>query len=239
MTTTTPGRIAAGDVAVLDNAAWESLSGPHAHFARGEGRVLGYPRDVSPLMAFPDDPTDAEWAVAADLVGPGGAVPFSGNAIPPTGWTVAGGFEGVQLVATSVSARAEGEAVTLTAHDVPDMLALVERTQPGPFLPRTIELGTYLGIRRDGRLIAMAGERLHPPGWTEISAVCTDADSRGEGLATRLVLAVAHNIVNRGDTPFMHANAANTNAIRLYESLGFTLRRRSTMTLVVPPGATP
>lgn len=239
MTATASGDVTSRDVAVLDNAAWESLHGPHARFARGSGRVLGYPQDVSPLMAFPDDPTDAEWAVAADLVGPGGAVPFSGNVIPPTGWTITGGFDGVQLVATTVEPRVDDEAVTLSSRDVPEMLDLVERTKPGPFLPRTIELGTYLGIRRDGQLIAMAGERLHPPGWTEISAVCTDANYRGEGLATRLVLAVAHNIVGRGDTPFMHANAANTHAIRLYESLGFTLRRRSTMTLVVPPGATP
>ena len=86
----------------------------------------------------------------------------------------------------------------LGAADVPEMLDLVERTQPGPFLARTVELGTYLGIRRDGRLVAMAGERLHPPGFTEISAVCTDAAYRGQGLATRLVRAVAAGIRRRG-----------------------------------------
>jgi predicted GNAT family acetyltransferase len=106
------------------------------------------------------------------------------------------------------------------------MLALVERTKPGPFRARTIELGTYLGIRRDGALVAMAGERLHPPGWTEISAVCTDPAFRGQGLATRLVLAVAAGIRARGDVPFLHAAATNTNAIRLYESLGFRLRQQ-------------
>jgi hypothetical protein len=86
-------------------------------------------------------------------------------------------------------------------------------------------MGTYLGVRRGGRLVAMAGERLHPPGWTEISAVCTDAEHRGEGLATRLVLAVAAGIRERGDTPFLHASAANVDAIRLYAALGFRLRR--------------
>lgn len=237
MTAATFPAVASPAVAVLDNAAWESLSGPHAHFARGRGRVRSYPLDVSPLMAFPDDPTDAEWIAAAELVGPGGAVRFSGKTTRvPQGWTVSGGFDGVQLVATTIDPRPDGEAVTLTTHDVPEMLALVERTKPGPFRPRTIELGTYLGIRRDGQLIAMAGERLHPPGWTEISAVCTDTAYRGEGLATRLVLAVAHNIVHRGDTPFLHANAANTAAIRLYQSLGFTLRRRSSTKIVVAPG---
>jgi len=131
----------------------------------------------------------------------------------------------VQLVDDGMATAPEPDALRLGPADVPEMLDLVRRTQPGPFLPRTIEMGTYLGIRRDGALIAMAGERLHPPGWTEISAVCTDPAFRGEGLATRLILAVAHGIRERGETPFLHTGAANTNAIRLYESLGFALRR--------------
>ena len=136
-------------------------------------------------------------------------------------------LDGVQLVDDGLAAAPDPEAVRLGPADVPEMLDLVERTRPGPFLPRTVELGTYLGIRRNGALIAMAGERLHPPGWTEISAVCTDPDFRGEGLATRLILAVAHGIRERGETPFLHTAASNTNAIRLYESLGFRLRRRT------------
>lgn len=136
--------------------------------------------------------------------------------------------EGVQLVDDGVAAMPDPDALTLGTEDVPEMLALVERTRLGPFLPRTIELGTYLGFRRDGALIAMAGERMHPPGWTEISAVCTDPTFRGEGLATRLVLALAAGIRARGERPFLHASADNAGAIRLYESLGFTLRRRLT-----------
>jgi predicted GNAT family acetyltransferase len=114
---------------------------------------------------------------------------------------------------------------------VPEILELIACTEPGPFLPRTIELGTYLGIRRDGILVAMAGERQHPPGWTEISAVCTHGAYRGRGLATRLVRAVAAGIRERGETPFLHAIATTTNAIRLYESIGFTLRRRTAFTV--------
>jgi predicted GNAT family acetyltransferase len=106
---------------------------------------------------------------------------------------------------------------------VPEILDLVERTKPGPFAKRTIEMGRYLGIRREGRLIAMAGERLRPPGWTEVSAVCTDPDFRGQGLAARLTLAVAAGILERGELPFLHAAATNTNAIRLYEGLGFEI----------------
>ncbi|WP_369244164.1 GNAT family N-acetyltransferase [Streptomyces sp. R41] len=210
----------------LDNPALGSLAGPHAHFAERRGRVLRYPADVSPWLALPDEPDVDDWADLAALVGPGAEAPLAGfTGQTPDGWEVTFSVEGVQLVDDGIAAAPDAEAVRLGAADVPEMLDLVERTRPGPFLPRTVELGTYLGIRRSGALIAMAGERLHPPGWTEISAVCTDPGFRGEGLATRLILAVAHGIRERGETPFLHTAAGNTNAIRLYESLGFRLRR--------------
>ncbi|MFE9767568.1 GNAT family N-acetyltransferase [Streptomyces sp. NPDC005808] len=210
----------------LDNPALGALTGPHAHFAERRGRVLRYPLDVSPWMALPDDPGADDWADLANLVGPGGDAMLAGyTGQTPDGWEVTFSLEGVQLVDDGIAAAPDPEAVRLGPADVPEMLDLVERTRPGPFLPRTVELGTYLGIRRNGALIAMAGERLHPPGWTEISAVCTDPDFRGEGLATRLILAVAHGIRERGETPFLHTAANNTNAIRLYEALGFRLRR--------------
>ncbi|SDJ04226.1 Predicted acetyltransferase, GNAT family [Frankineae bacterium MT45] len=224
----------------LDNPARAALTGPHAHFAERRGDVLRYPVDVSPFLALPDEPTAADWLDVAELVGAGGIFPVAGGGAaspvtPPAHWTVVSRGEGVQLVADGVVGVFDDEVVNLGAEDVPEMLDLVERTKPGPFLPRTVELGRYLGIRRDGRLIAMAGERLHPPGWTEISAVCTDADHRGAGLATRLVLSVAAGIQERGETPFMHASARNHNAIRLYESLGFRLRRRITFVAVQVP----
>jgi predicted GNAT family acetyltransferase len=131
------------------------------------------------------------------------------------------------MIGTALEARADPETVVLGPDDVPEILDLIARTEPGPFRERTIEMGTYLGIRRDGALIAMAGERQHPPDWTEISAVCTDPQHRGQGLATRLVRAVAAGIRERGETPFLHALAGNTAAIRLYESIGFTRRRRA------------
>ncbi|SOD74854.1 predicted GNAT family acetyltransferase [Jatrophihabitans sp. GAS493] len=221
---------------LLDNPARAALLGPHAHFAERRGEVLRYPVDVSPFLALPDEPTDQDWRDVADLVGPGGIFPVAGLSVaPPEDWNVVSRGAGVQLVDDGITPAFDDEAVRLTAADVPEMLALVERTKPGPFLQRTVELGTYLGIRRNGALIAMAGERLHPPGWTEISAVCTDADYRGQGLASRLVLAVAAGIRDRGETPFMHAAASNVNAIRLYESLGFRLRRSTTFVGVQVP----
>ncbi|MGI5452156.1 GNAT family N-acetyltransferase [Streptomyces sp. CA-249302] len=211
---------------ILDNPALASLTGPHAHFAERRGRVLRYPVDVSPWLALPDEPDAEDWADLAGLWGPGAEVPLPGfRGEVPDGWEVTLRLDGVQLVDDGLDTAPDPEAVRLGPADVPEMLDLVARTRPGPFEARTIELGTYLGIRRDGALVAMAGERLHPPGWTEISAVCTDSAHRGEGLATRLILAVAHGIRERGETPFLHTAAANTTAIRLYESLGFALRR--------------
>lgn len=211
---------------VLDNPALASLTGPHAHFAERRGRVLRYPVDVSPWLALPDELGPQDWADVAALCGPGAEVALPGfRGEVPAGWEVTMQIDGVQLVDDGLAAAPDPEAVRLGPADVPEMLDLVARTRPGPFEARTIELGTYLGIRRDGALVAMAGERLHPPGWTEISAVCTDPAFRGAGLATRLILAVAHGIRERGETPFLHTGAGNTGAIRLYESLGFALRR--------------
>jgi len=221
---------------ILDNPAWAALTGPHARFAERIGLAARYPADVSPFTALADSTDPRAWEDLATLVGPGATTPVTGTTAPPEGWEVVQHGQGVQLVDTSLRAEADPEAVRLGADDVPEMLDLIARTKPGPFLPRTVELGTYLGLRQDGRLIAMAGERLRPPGWTEISAVCTDPDHRGRGLAGRLVRAVAAGIRERGDTPFLHASAANTNAIRLYESIGFTLRRHSTFLLIRTPG---
>ena len=210
----------------LDNPVLASLAGPHARHARTQGTAARYPADVSPFCALPDEPGPADWADAAGLVAAGETVLFPAVvAAPPAGWAVIRLGEGVQMVASTLMAEPDPEAVPLGPADVPAMLSLAERTKPGPFLPRTIELGRYLGIRRGGSLVAMAGERLSPPGWTEISAVCTDPAWRGHGFASRLTRAVAAGITARGDIPFLHAIAANTTAIRLYEQLGFAYRR--------------
>lgn len=222
---------------VLDNPALASLNGHHSRFAERRGEVARYLTEVSVWTGIPDEPTEQDWSDLTELIGPGGVVGLPPTLGAPIGWTEVGGGEGVQLVDQSVAARPDPEAIVLTPDDVPEILELIERTKPGPYLPRTIELGTYLGFRRGGRLIAMAGERLHPPGFTEISAVCTDAEFRGQGLGTRLVLAVAAGIRERGETPLLHAAATNVNAIRLYEKLGFRLRRRSAMRAVQIPGA--
>ncbi|MEV0911769.1 GNAT family N-acetyltransferase [Streptomyces hokutonensis] len=223
---------------VLDNPAWAALTGPHAHLAERVGRAARYPVDVAGFHAITDNDDPRAWADLATLIGPGGTAAVRGVAETPDGWEIVRSGQGVQLVDTGLRAEPDPEAVRLGADDVPEILDLVARTEPGPYLPRTVELGTYLGIRHEGRLVALAGERLHPPGWTEISAVCTDPDHRGRGLATRLVRAVAAGIKERGDHPFLHAAATNTNAIRLYESIGFTLRARTVFSFVRFAGPT-
>ncbi|WP_240930516.1 GNAT family N-acetyltransferase [Isoptericola sp. BMS4] len=233
-----PGPARSPGDAVLDEPRWSSLTGAHAHLAQGNELVLRYPADVSPFGAVRswDDPD--VWDAIVDVVGHGAEFPTppAGVALPE-GWERVFFLEGVQLVETEdLRTRPDAEAVTLGADDVPEMLALVERSRPGPFLPRTYLMGRYVGIRRGGRLVAMAGERLQPAGWTEISAVTTDPDHRGQGLATRLVLDVAHHVRERGARAMLHASAANTSAIRLYEALGFRLRARPAFGAVRTPG---
>jgi ribosomal protein S18 acetylase RimI-like enzyme len=216
------------DTAVLDNPAWASLHGAHARFAQVNGRAARYHPDVAPFHALSDPADPRAWTDLAELVGPEVEVAVAGGPDRPfPGWMLTHRVGGVQLVDVALRAEADPEALPLGADDVPEMLELVARNQPGPFRPRTVELGTYLGLRRHGALIAMAGERLHPGGWTEISAVCTDRAYRGRGVATRLVRAVAAGIRARGETPFLHTSAGNTAAIRLYRSIGFELRRET------------
>jgi ribosomal protein S18 acetylase RimI-like enzyme len=217
------------DESVLDAPVWQSLTGVHGRFAERLGRAARYHRDVAPFHALADPADPAAWHDLTRLAGPGAEIAVAGP-IPHEhpGWELTAEIPGVQLIDVTRRAEPDPEAVILSAADVPEILDLIARTQPGPFRPRTVELGTYLGIRRGGALIAMAGERLRPPGWTEISAVCTDPAYRGQGLATRLVRAVAAGIRARGETPFLHTSATNTSAIRLYESIGFRLRRHTT-----------
>ena len=227
----------------LDHAAWASLTGPHRHLAEGTTRVLRYPPDVSPIVAIPPIVDEEVWSHLHALVGSGAVVAFAGGVGQiPAGWDMVFKGAGVQLIATDALRTDEPspeEIVALGAADAAEMVELVARTKPGPFEARTYVLGGYVGIRRGGALVAMVGERLHPPGWTEISAVCTDAGHRRQGLATALVRAVAGNIRRRGDTPFLHSAKSNVNAIRLYESLGFRIRREAQFTAVRTPASQP
>jgi ribosomal protein S18 acetylase RimI-like enzyme len=223
-----PGRIiGVAGPAFLDNPVWHALTGPHAAFAERVGKAVRYQPDVAVFAGLPDTPGASDWEALTKLVGPGGVATLAraGAVVPtPAGWEEVFRGAGVQMIATAVSAQRDRSVVTLSADDVPQMLDLVKRTDPGPFARRTIELGTFLGVRQDGRLVAMAGERLRTPGYVEVSGVCTDADYRGRGLASALVQAVVADIVEGGAQAVLHTRADNVNAIRLYEQLGFAWR---------------
>ncbi len=210
----------------LDRPVWPSLA-THRHLALGDDLARRYAPDVN-LFASARDDSDEALAQLARLVAPGEQVyVLQVPAIAvPTGLIALKQARGVQMVASApIPPEPDtGDMVSLGDADASEMLALAQLTQPGPFLPRTCQMGQFTGIRIDGRLAAMAGERFRLSGWTEVSGVCTHPDFRGRGLARRLSRHVAARIATRGDTAFLHAWRDNTAAIRLYASLGFAWR---------------
>jgi ribosomal protein S18 acetylase RimI-like enzyme len=220
---------------VLDDPAWHSLVGPLARFATGAGAA----RRISPQHSIftavdpAADPVDAGRDLAAVLAPGERGVLVGARVVVPPGFHELGRGTALQmvldddvsLVAAGASARGI-EVAELGESDVVDMLALIDNARPGPFLERTVELGTYLGVRADGELIAMAGERLRPPGYVEISAVSTHDRARRRGLALLVVSEVATRALARGDTPFLHVVTTNEAAIPVYERLGFRTRCR-------------
>jgi predicted GNAT family acetyltransferase len=138
-----------------------------------------------------------------------------------------------QMIGTPVESAIPGlEIVRLGADDVPAMMALTELTKPGPFSARTRELGTFLGIRIDGQLVAMIGERMKPANYTEITAVCVHPSHRGRGYAQALLAAVSRQITARGEIPFLHVFSNNSSAIALYRRQGMEIRRRLHVTVL-------
>ena len=227
------------DDARLDDPVYAALSGPHSRFAQRSGRSLRYDPDIAPFLALPSEPSRADWQDAIELVPPGTAAATLHDGFPlPESLEVTLSFELVQMIGERVRGTHEPDVITLGAPDVPEMIELVHTTEPGPFFERTIELGRYVGIRRDGALVAMAGERLRFDGWTEISAVCTAPAYRGQGLASRLVSTLVADIQDRGERVFLHVLTSNTGAIRLYEALGFRARRSRTISVLTRSAAT-
>jgi ribosomal protein S18 acetylase RimI-like enzyme len=222
----------------LDNAVWHALRGPHAEFALVRESARRYRPDVSVFGAV-EALHDAGWAGLEALAGPGGEIILFrvGAPTPPDGWDILGGGTGHQLVLDRhPKTTSSHDGIRELGHgDVAAMLALVERSRPGPFVERTVELGGYLGRFDEGRLVAMAGRRLALPGYVEISAVTTDPDARGRGYASLLTTLVAQGIQAEGSTPFLHVADHNVAAKRLYEQLGFVERALVSFTLLRAP----
>jgi ribosomal protein S18 acetylase RimI-like enzyme len=219
--------VPAAEESVLDNPVWSALTGRQAPLAVRRGFAARFDPAVSPFVGLADDSADS-WADLAELLPAGAAAVMFQPAHVAVGWTETFSALGLQMIAETVEPlrpRDDSGILALGPDDYAEMHDLASRTRPGPFERRTPELGGYLGVRRDGELVAMAGERLRPTGWTEISAVCTDESVRGQGLAGRLVRAVATSVTDRGDRAMLHVAASNSGAIALYERLGFRIRR--------------
>ncbi len=225
----------------LDNPVWQALTGPHATVAEGGEFARRYRPEYSVWCAVHDDADPAAWAEMRSIVGPGGAALFSGFPTHPERWTVEREFRIRQLVLDDPIGDSTHDrlrthrARLLGPDDASAMGTLAETTQPGPWRPRTPELGNFFGIDEDHALVAMAGERLQLPTAVEISGVCTHTRSRGRGYAAALVVTVAHQIQARSALPFLHVREANTDAIRLYRRLGFRVRTVKDVALLRAP----
>lgn len=212
---------------LLDNPVWSALSTTHARFAEGDDLAKRYPVDVAPFAATRDQSIESYQSLAR-LLGPEGTAAFPLATMPvlPTGWTVVRKIDSAQMVWNIKTALPVDHSFEeLNISHVDEMLGLVELAKPGPFSKRTPDLGSYLGIREAGKLVAMAGERLKPYRHTEISAVCTHPDHRGRGYSSSLVSILIQRITERNEIPFLHVRTENVNAIRVYEKLGFKTRR--------------
>ncbi|TCK22900.1 GNAT family N-acetyltransferase [Pseudonocardia endophytica] len=224
------------DDVLPERPALDALGGPLAGFGRSKGRAAVFDADVTPFAGVGADPGATDWADLAALLGPGGTAVLTGPREQlPDGWEAIIPLDGVQMDGGALETRPDPGAVVLGGTDREAMADLVTRTRPGPWKLRTGELGLYLGIRDGDELVSMAGERMRGPGWTEISAVCTDEAYRGRGYAERLVRAVAHHVVERGDRPMLHASAANEHALRQYRRWGFVFSRPMCFDLVRAP----
>ena len=212
---------------LLDNPVWSALSTTHASFAEGDELAKRYPVDVAPFAATRDQSTGSYDSLARVLgLGVTAALPLAAMPDLPAGWTVVRNVDSAQMVWNgSVPPPVKHTLEDLDVSQIDEMVALVELTKPGPFFRRTPELGSYLGVREKGQLVAMAGERLRPLGHTEISAVCTHPEYRGRGYASSLVSMLIQRITKRDEIPFLHVRTENIGAIRVYEKLGFKTRR--------------
>ena len=212
---------------VLDNPCWFALNSHHARFALGTDLAKRYPPEVTTTAAFVDY-SDAALHDLRQIVAAGEPIIVFEANLPKdfVGWTIQQPFRVDQLVCETRLPQPESslDIVELNVSDMPEIMILINLTHPGPFFPRSLEMGRYIGIRQQGQLVAMAGERIHLTDYCEISGVCTHPDWQGRGYARLLTSYIANGIWARGETPFLHVFADNAPAYHLYESMHFRKR---------------
>jgi predicted GNAT family acetyltransferase len=211
----------------LDNPVFASLTTRHATIAEGGDLARRYPADVSPLCALAA-PTQACADAMVAMTHVGDEIAVFGPQMPaaPPGFEVFRQMDIVQMIRRRHAPLPKPAIAfeVLGDGDVDAMLALVELTRPGPFCRRTIELGRFVGVREAGRLVAMAGERMWIDDLREVSGVCTHPDAQGRGIARALMSEVIGRILDAGQVPFLHVEAAKAPVIAFYRSLGFEPR---------------
>jgi predicted GNAT family acetyltransferase len=220
---------------ILDRPVWTSLTSSHVGFAHGCDGARRLLVAAGPFAAAKDDRPENVEALEQLILARGGEATLMQATEPHTLPTLrkAMTVSAVQMIASSqIQPRICQEAVRLTSADATEMQTLAALAKPGPFEALTHLLGRFWGIRRGNRLIAMAGERLRQPGYTEISAVSVHPDFRGQALGSELVRHAAAHIVIRGDLPYLHVLTNNTSAMRIYESVGFRVRTDMTVTWI-------
>ncbi len=213
----------------LDRPIWDSLTTGHHTLAKGTGYAKRFPRNISPFAAIPDESGQSLNALAELLTQVDECMLIQTDPIIcPDDCSILMTAEGVQmeLAEFEPSQSDQHQLVQLQAADAPEMLELAQLTRPGPYAEQTHQLGHFLGVREDGQLIAMAGERLKHDRYVELSAVCTHPNHRGRGLARLLSIAVTKSILKRGKIPYLQAFATNKAAIDLYERIGYRVRTR-------------
>jgi predicted GNAT family acetyltransferase len=224
----------------LDNPIWHALTSTHADLAQGDALARRYPLHLAPFAAVREQTPEGFAALARALHPEGMAALFVTPLKPPLpGWTHLRTFEVMQMICENLVPTSEPEMIELETQDVPGMLELIRLTEPGPFKDRANELGNFYGVRDNGKLVAMAGERIRLTGFTEISAVCTHPDFQRRGLARGLTHRLAREILARDEIPFLHVFAGNSNAIRAYETLGFQKRQTFTGVVIKAPEENP
>jgi len=216
----------------LDNVIWKALTTQQSHLGIVHDRAAKFLPEVSLLGAL-REPTHDAYQFLNSLVDSGERVGLFLNEVhaPPAPWRVFRSVAMLEMVYGASSlprlprdGKGNFEFQRLGDADVEEMVALTELTKPGPFARRTHEMGEYWGVRVEGRLVAMAGERLRVPDYTEVSAVCTHPDHLGREYATGLISLLLRRICGRGERPFLHVRADNDRAVGLYEHLGFEKR---------------
>jgi ribosomal protein S18 acetylase RimI-like enzyme len=216
----------------LDRIIWQALTTRQTEFSEAFGEARRFVPEVGPLAAFVGA-DEKGYESLARLASPRGtiAVFLDSPYQPHRGWSVVAGAPLLQMIyqngesAGPAPAASSPSMVELGALDSAEMVELAALTKPGPFGPRTHELGNFFGIRHEGKLVAMAGERMKVPGHTEVSAVCTHPEHTGHGYAAALMTRVMQGILNRGEVPFLHVRGDNMRAIELYKRLGFRERK--------------